>query len=371
MASIQTRDRSPYWIAAGRDIVGKPFSKSTGILIVPPDPGLAEFYKERAQAIADRYEQRAKKGLPLEEDADQDVTPVAGVPSFNGFAPEWIRTLGGESSYHRKADNYMENVGRFLGIKADWALYRLVNGHFLGLVPFLLDLEYSLTTVRHYQQMLHALFIAAENRGYILASPLTQDDYVQNLKPNLIQPFDLEQVQHIVNSILVVDWRTAILLGYCAGMDLLEAVGIDWASVDFEQHSISWTCHTRNGEPIEMSLPLHPVLETHLSSLKQRVSSPHVTPKLQAMSEATLREHFKKLLEAAHFHNPAKAEVRRRRLNEFAFSSFKRAFAKGVGHDGVFRLARFLRNLTADDLRAKVTGLPALQLRSLPLLNHQ
>ena len=87
------------------------------------------------------------------------------------------------------------------------------------------------------------------------------------------------------------------------------------------------------------------------------------------MSESALRSRFQRLLDDAKFTNPAKQAVYRRVLREYAFGSFKAAFANAVGYSGLYRLARFLRNLPPDDRRAKVADLPALRLKPLPLLN--
>ena len=50
------------------------------------------------------------------------------------------------------------------------------------------------------------------------------------------------------------------------------------------------------------------------------------------------------------------------------FSSLKLAFAQELGHQGIFRLSRFIHSLSPEALAAKVATLPNVELKPLPLL---
>src|SRR6266446_4601262 len=157
MASVHSKENSPYWWARYRDAQNKSQSKSTGIPRVPTDPLLVEPNKNAAIAVAQDWEQKAKNGIPIENPSTTPAPLIDGIPTFRVFSETWMSGLGGDDDYRAKMDGYMHNIGRFLGSKADWPLYRLRRSHFPGLAPFLSEMGYSPTTVTLHLKALRAM----------------------------------------------------------------------------------------------------------------------------------------------------------------------------------------------------------------------
>ncbi|MGO8928467.1 MAG: hypothetical protein ACLQU3_16485 [Limisphaerales bacterium] len=370
MASVHGKENSPYWWARYRDAQNKPQSKSTGILRVPTDPHLVEPNKKAALAVAQDWEHKARNGIPVENPSTTPAPVIDGIPKFRGFSDAWMRGLGGDDDYRAKMNGYMRNIGRFLGSKADWPLYHLHRSHFPGLAPFLSEMGYSPTTVTLHLKALRAMCLVAERKGLILASPILPADYLHNPTPIRPKELAIPQIEHLLDSNAVIDWRTMILLGFYCGMDLVESGNHSWVNMNFQEKTIHWAGCLRNGKPAPMTLPMHPVLEAHLASVRSASDSEFVTPKLHGMTDCGLREQFRVLVERSGLKTSINESRLKKRYLDIQFSSLKLAFAHHMGYEGLFRLARFLRGISAEELQDKIAKLPSLKLRPLPLLNR-
>ena len=367
MAAINKKDGSPHWYAWYQDAAGKQHSKSTGIPREPADPALAQSNEEAARKIAEEYERRAKAGLPVDGPGGAPAA-VAGIPSYKEFTGFWIAGIGGDKKYHDKVTGYFDNVGQFLENKIDWPICRLHAPEFAGLKPALLGKGYSPTTVTAHLKLLRQVFLAAVDRGFALDCPVAPADYIANPSPNRPTPLSVPQVEWLANATKIIDWRTAILFAFYCGMELLEASTQLWDTVNFVTKRISWTTFTRRGNPIIMEMPLHPVLEHHLLALKNASPSLYVAPSIRATSEEASRAHFRKLIAKSKLPSPSMATKLHGNYHKVQFASIKLAFAREMGHADMYRLARFLRQLSAKELETKIAGLPHLQLKSIPLL---
>jgi integrase len=331
---------------------------------------LVEPNKKAALAVAQDWEHKARNGLPVENPLTIPSPAIDGIPTFRAFTITWVPGLGGECDYRAKMNGYMDNVGLFLGPKADWPLHHLPRSHFLGLAPFLSEMGYSLTTVTLHLKALRAVFLVAERRGFILASPITPADYLANPSPIRPKALAVPQIEHLLDSTGIIDWRTMILLGFYCGMDLVESGNHSWVNINLPQKTINWAGSSRNGEPAPMTLPMHPVLEAHLAAVRSASDSEFVTPKLHGMTDCGLREQFRLLVERSGLKTSFNKSRLKKRYFDIQFSSLKLAFAHHMGYEGLFRLARFLRGISAEGLQDKIAKLPTLKLRPLPLLNR-
>jgi len=370
MASVHGKENSPYWWARYRDAQNKPQSKSTGIPRVPTDPHLVESNKKAALAVAQDWEHKAKNGIPIENPSTTPAPLIEGIPTFRVFSDTWIRGLGGDNDYRAKMNGYTRNIGRFLGPKTDWPLCHLQRSHFSGLAPFLSEMGYSPTTVTLHLKTLRAMCLVAERKGFILASPILPADYLDNPAPIRPKALAIPQIEHLLDSTAVIDWRTMILLGFYGGMDLVESGNLSWVNMNFLQKTINWADSLQKGEPAPMTLPMHPVLEAHLAAVRRASDSEFVTPKLHGMTDCGLREQFRVLVERSGLKTSLYESRLKKRYLDIQFSSLKLAFAHHMGYEGLFRLARFLRGISAEELQDKISKLPNLKLKLLPLLNH-
>jgi hypothetical protein len=367
MAALNKKDGSPYWYAWYQDAAGKQHSKSTGIPREPAEPAHAQSNEEAARKIGEEYERCAKAGLPVDGPGGAPAA-VAGIPSYQEFTGFWIVGIGGDKKYHDKVTGYLDNIGQFLQKKIEWPICGLHAPDFAGIKPVLLAKGYSPTTVTAHLKLLRQVFLAAIDQGFALDCPIGPADYIANPSPNRPTPFSVPQVEWLANATKIIDWRTAILLGFYCGMELSEASTLLWDTVNFVTKRISWTTFTRRGNPIITEMPLHPVLERHLLALKNTSSSLCVTPSLLAMSGTASRAHFRKLIAKSKLPSPSISTKLHGNYHQLQFGSIKLTFAREVGHAGLYRLARFLHQLSPTEFEAKITGLPHLQLKPIPLL---
>jgi integrase len=366
MASIHEKKGSPYWYAHWRDAKGKPFSKSTGVVREPDDSAMTKENREAAQKIADDFEQRSRDGVPVEPSATP-VTTASALPSFRPFARGWIAYAGGDAKYHAKLERYFDHTFEFMGNKADLAIHLLRQADFAGLPSFLAGKGYSHSSINQHIQAVRASFLAAEKKGFVVVSPISTDDYLKDVQPRHAPvAFTIPQIQLLANTGELIDNRTLVLFGYYCAMDIVEAANRVFDDIDFTAKTISWNCRSNGSDMIIM--PLHPVLARHLGRLKALGLSSRITPKYFGANDSTLRAHFRSLIEDARIKPGASTSPLNRRYRDLQFSSLKIAFARDTGHQGLFRLARFIRGLSASQLSEKINALPPLKLKPLPLL---
>jgi hypothetical protein len=276
--------------------------------------------------------------------------------------------VGGDEEYRRKLSGYFDNIDRFLGTKVAWEICRLHRSDYIGLAPFLLEMGYSPTTVTLHLKALRAALLAAVANGFILVCPITRADYLVNGSPASPRAMSVPQIECLLNSTSVIDWRTTILFGFYFGMDLMPAANQVWDTVDITGRSVSWVNFTRTGKSIEMVMPMHPLMADYLTNLKKCATSEFVTPSLHGVNDSTLRAHFRRLVEISRLPTGSVRSARNRNYIDIQFASLKMSFAREIGHPGLFRLSRFLRSLSPAELEAKIAKLPHLNLKPLPLL---
>src|SRR5207249_11922992 len=163
--------------------------------------------------------------------------------------------------------------------------------------------------------------LAAVANGFILVCPITRQDYLVNSSPASPRPMSIPQIECLVNSTSVIDWRTTTLFGFYFGMDLMPAVNHVWDKLDITNRKISWVNFTRAGKPIEMVMPMHPLMASYLTNLKQCATSEFVTPSLHGVNDSTLRAHFRRLVEISRLPTGSIRSARNRNYFDIQFAS--------------------------------------------------
>ncbi len=370
MASIQKKDNSPYWYAAYRDATGTLCSKSTRIIRQADDPALTIANHDTALTMALEWERQERAGLAAGAAALPALSPLVGIPSHREQMRSWIAGLGGDPSYRGKCSGYADRIDEFLGAKSDTLVCQLHSPDFTGLVSWICAKGYSTTTASAHLKLVRQAYLDAQQKGFVLVCPISPKDYVVNPSPNRPKPMTAPQIGHLLNRTGIIDWRTTILFGFYAAMDLVEGVGQGWDNVSFQHRTVSWINHTRDGKPATMTMPLHPLLEKHLIALKRITASEFITPSLQDLSDCALRYQFRQLMDDAELRAGSVTSRLNKNYLDLQFSSLKLAFGEVIGHPGLFRLTRFLRGMSAQDLEQTVARLPHLTLRSIPLLGE-
>ncbi len=368
MASITTKPASPYYYVSFRDAEGRQTSISLGIAHEGND--LAETIANRQQALtkAERVEENIRRGLPPE------TPPLAaqpgGIPSFAIFATLQNRKATGEPKYIYRLGTYVGTVCSYLGEESsNVPLNTLTCATFAALPDYLEAKGCSAATIKMQVQFVRGVFRAALNEGLIQINPL---DAIRPSTPvaSTVLAVTYDQTQNILDSTLVLDYRTAVLLGYYGGMDVVEASHRRWTELSQDLQTITYENHSYAGRLTTLTLPLHPVLAAHLAKVRGAGSSPFITPSLAALNDATLTTRFAKLFQDAGLPSGQGTSTGKGMVKDLRFASLRLAFALGLGHTGLLRLGRFIRSLPPAELSKRIEALPALRLNPLACLGQ-
>jgi integrase len=140
------------------------------------------------------------------------------------------------------------------------------------------------------------------------------------------------------------EWKTAILLGYFAGLRLGDAVTLPWSAVDFVGNKLSVETR-KTGDKLE--IPMHPTLEAHLSKLAGD-STGSVCPGLAAVpvgGRSGLSKQFLAVMRKAGIGNNAVDTGGQRQLSRLSFHALRASFNSALHNKGVDQ-----------ELRMKLTG---------------
>jgi integrase len=170
------------------------------------------------------------------------------------------------------------------------------------------------------------------------------------------------------------EWRTAILLGYYAGLRLSDAVGLQWEAVDLAGARLN--VQTRKTDDA-LEIPIHPTLLDHLNTLAGDQGGA-LCPELAAVpvgGRSGLSKQFLSLMRAAGINKQAKDTGGQRQLSRLSYHALRASFNSALANKGVHQELR--RKLTGhksdavndrytvterETMRAAVEKLPALKL---------
>jgi integrase len=163
---------------------------------------------------------------------------------------------------------------------------------------------------------------------------------IKQVKRNVFTP---AQVQMLIDA-ATPEWKTAILLGYYAGLRLSDCVMFTWQAVDLAGRKITVETH-KTGETLE--IPLHPTLESHLTKLAGDSNGP-ICPGLAAVpvgGRSGLSKQFLAIMRQAGIGNDAVATGGQRQLSRLSFHALRASFNSGLHNKGVDQ-----------EMRRKLTG---------------
>lgn len=159
------------------------------------------------------------------------------------------------------------------------------------------------TTICGRMSILSEMFTDAYERGYILSHPVLDRHFPDGVgnRRHIITP---AEATRCLAATPRIDWRTAILFGFYAGLRIGDATTQTWDGIDFEQNTITFLPRklTRPAEHKAkvLVIPLHPVLLAHLQSVRLMDHESHwVTPSLANRPVTNLSDAFVRLLKDA------------------------------------------------------------------------
>lgn len=374
MATVWKHPQSPFWTAVYRDEQNRWRKKSTKL-------------RDRSKALAAalEFERAASMGrdATLTEAVSRDV--IGGilerttgeklrVQTVRVFCAEWLRgkTLAKQEG---TSIRYNGTVDRFLGFldkRAELPITAISPADCKRFHDMLAEEGLAPATRVVEMKTLSTVFNSARRLGLVATNPVTSVELPERVKQVRRKTFTPAQVA-LLHKAAAGEWRTAILLGYYAGLRLSDAVTLTWENVDLASGCLR-VAPQKTGE--ELQIPLHPSLDAHLSRLAGDTGGP-LCPRLAAVpvgGRSGLSRQFLALMRAAGIGNDAVQTGGRRKLSRLSFHALRVTYNSTMHNAGVTQELR--KKLTGhksdsvndrytrtelETLRAAVNTLPALK----------
>jgi integrase len=375
MAYVWKHPNSPFWTASYRDDFNRWRKKSTK-------------HRSRSKALALALEWERAAGLGREriltESKSREI--IGGIlertsgeklrqTTLREFCAEWLRG----KSYARQdgtATRYTGSVDKlltFLGKKAEFPIAAITPPDCQRYHDHLLASKLAPATVRVEMKTVAAIFNHARRLGLIATNPAASVELPERIRQVKRKTFTPAQVELLLKEARG-EWRTVILLGYCAGLRLSDAVGLTWDAVDFAGNCLK--VQTRKTDDY-LEIPMHPALHAHLSRLAGDSGGP-ICSELAAVSvggRSGLSKQFLAIMRRAGISNEAADTGGQRQLSQLSFHALRASFNSALANKGVDQELR--RKLTGhksdavndrytqherETLRTAVEKLPALKL---------
>lgn len=275
MASIHIQEGRSNWYASFR-AHGHQFFRSTGIPHSPADPGERERNQQLASARAQQMENAERAKCPIKS------------PSVRDFLLSFASTRSKDAETIRRNLNI---VGRFLGTLAGQASAPpsiVLECHILAYRD-MRGKEIEASTVNMELSLLNVAFENALSRGWVIRNPV---NLIKNKLPETssVRPLDLWQVQALAQATDILDWRTAIYIGFYTGAHLVDAAYRVWEDVGADEKGNIVMGFPGSERKQAKSVPVHPALAEHLRSLP-RVNQ-FICPHIAELERFTADNHF-------------------------------------------------------------------------------
>ena len=394
MASIHQRSGSQKWHCSFRDSAGKWRLVSTKTEV-----------RAEALAVCARLETLAKQTAPKAEDTvpaeDSGELLEAGLKliqtakagalseaTARDFVNRVLKASGAEAEITGETVRdfftgwlagkevgsardtflrYRSTVDLFLAALGKRASLTLAAIHSKDIVAFRDSRlkEVGTTTVQDDLKILRTAFNRARRQGIIHTNPCEAVDFPKG-EAQVREPFTVQEVGLLVTE-APKEWKSAILLGFYAGLRLGDAVRLDWRSVDFEKGMLTFKAQKTGRQE---SLPIHPTLAAHLAEIAGDTGG-KISPSLAKLSSSGgrsgLSRRFLNIVREAGLDTgmeEEKREGKRRRFTPKTFHSLRHGFCSSMANAGVSKELRMkLAGHTTDAVASGYTHHEAGRLR--------
>jgi integrase len=340
MASVHkdSRGRSPYYIAAFTDPLGRRLKKSTG-----------QTSRARALEVARTFEKASVEARQLRltearaREVISELMQSVGGESLTVFTVEgWLdhfvkqkqksRSFATAKRHEQTKRDFLE----FLGAKARLNIAAITSKdivefrdhrHSLGLAPATVNIDVAI---------LSSAFNAALRQGHVSVNPCLAVEPLKD-KPQRKGVFTPEQITALLNT-AQGDWRGLILLGFYSGQRLLDCANVRWRDIDLVSEIKTIRFHVRK-TGAEIVTVVHPSLENYLLSLSApETDEAFVLPMLAGRTASWLSKQFGELVTAA---NIDRGVIRERTshgsrsVSALSFHSLRHSFSSILANAGI------------------------------------
>jgi integrase len=307
MSSIlkDSRNRSPYWIAAFTGPDGRRLKRSTKT--TNPEEAkrtAAEWERIGKAGRAGRlYESQVRKVI-------SDLYEVATGSALAFYTPRsWLTGWIEEKKVSispRSRLKYSQIVREFLSHlkqKADAPLQAVADGDLISFRNSLARAGHSASTVNTAMKILRSPFHLAHRKGYVAADPCVGVGLIDDGADIEKDVFTPEQIRALVIE-AQGDWKGAILCGYYTGLRLKDVTELRWESIDADISKLELVPSKtrRKKKKRKVVLPIHPELAAWLKKQTRGIGKAAVFPTLAGKSgggKSGLSMAFKRIMQRA------------------------------------------------------------------------
>jgi len=381
MATIWKHPWSPYWTAVYKDEQNIWRKKSTKLR--------GQKNRSKAMALSIEWERAARLGRErtLTETVSREI--IGGIlerttgetlraETLREFCDRWLKAKATNKSEgtHTRYAGTVAKLLAFLDRKSDLPIAAVTPADCQRFYDELSNDGLAPATRVVEIKTLRTIFSAARRQNLISNNPADSVELPQRIKQVQRQTFTPAQVQMLMKA-ADGDWRTAILLGYYAGLRLSDAVTLEWDGVDLQGRRLRFAAQ-KTGERNE--IPLHPTLDVHLSKLAGDQNG-CVCPILAAVpvgGRSGLSKQFLAIMKRAGISSESVRTGGQRQLATLSFHSLRASFNSGLHNKGVSQeLRKKLTGHKSDSVNDRYTRTEMTTLRAaveklpkLPALSH-
>ena len=267
------------------------------------------------------------------------------VVSVRDHCMRWLQSKE-QAKREATTKRYAGTIDRFLKFlerKADRPINAVPPPDCQSFYDYLLSLKLAPATLVVEIKTIRGVFKHALRLGLIPTNPAAVVELPERIRQVQRKAFSPGEIQVLLDT-AEPEWKTAILLGYYGGLRLSDAVGLTWNNVDFSSSKLTLEVH-KTGETLEV--PLHPVLESHLSNVAGDATG-LVCSKLGHVpvgGRSGLSKQFLSLMKQSGIDNQAVDTGGQRRLSQLSFHALRTSFNSALHNNGV-----------SQELRKKLTG---------------
>lgn len=346
MASVWKHHRSPYWTVIYRDETGKWRRFITRERNREKAKRIAHAFEDlhtqaREQKLTKEALEKAFRGMIRRTFGDDDT------PSVETFFRNWIREKeldnrqGTAARYKTSVDRFL----KFLGPKSAAPITSIEPGDCHAFYGTLKADRLAPASIIAEIKTLRGVFNTAQQRlpKQITFNPAAGVKLPKRFGQVKRKTFTTEQVEIILRE-ADTEWKTATLLGYYAGLRLGDAVSCRWENVDLAHGHLHFAMQKTGAE---LLVPLHPVLEQHLSDMAADAGG-LLSPKLAGQpvsGKKGLSQQFLALMRKAGISQESQFTGGKRQLSTLSFHSLRKTFNSELAASGV-----------SQELRKKLTG---------------